>query len=136
MWGGVNSEVTDGTVIFKIYHKALMGYPIGAIYQSMVSTSPATMWGGKWTQIVDRFIYCADSSKVLGGEAEHTLTVDEMPSHNHEVRYMAGYTADTDWVGANGTAKAVTRSSDFTGGSQPHNNMPPYITAYAWYRIE
>ncbi|EAX91359.1 hypothetical protein TVAG_375050 [Trichomonas vaginalis G3] len=42
-------------------------YPIGSIYTSMNSTNPATVLGfGTWTQIVDRFLYCANSSKETG----------------------------------------------------------------------
>ncbi|EAX85118.1 hypothetical protein TVAG_285830 [Trichomonas vaginalis G3] len=39
-------------------------YPIGSIYTSMNSTRPEVVLGfGTWTQIVDRFLYCANSSK-------------------------------------------------------------------------
>ncbi|EAX69496.1 hypothetical protein TVAG_598380, partial [Trichomonas vaginalis G3] len=43
-------------------------YPIGSIYTSMNSTKPEVVLGlGTWTQIVDRFLYCANSSKETGG---------------------------------------------------------------------
>ncbi|KAI5537987.1 phage tail repeat-like family, partial [Trichomonas vaginalis G3] len=43
-------------------------YPIGSIYTSMNSTRPEVVLGfGTWTQIVDRFLYCANSSKETGG---------------------------------------------------------------------
>lgn len=61
-------------------------YPVGAIYWSTKSTSPASLFGGTWTQIKDRFLLCAGSTYSAGstgGEAAHTLTVAEMPSHNH-----------------------------------------------------
>ncbi|EAX75800.1 hypothetical protein TVAG_468480 [Trichomonas vaginalis G3] len=42
-------------------------YPIGSIYTSMNSTRPEVVLGlGTWTQIVDRFLYCANSSKETG----------------------------------------------------------------------
>ena len=31
-------------------------YPVGSIYMSYSSTSPASIFGGKWTQIKDRFL--------------------------------------------------------------------------------
>lgn len=42
-------------------------YPVGAIYLSWSSTSPASLFGGTWTQITDRFLYCHNSSGTNGG---------------------------------------------------------------------
>lgn len=63
-------------------------YPVGSIYMSVNSTSPASLFGGTWQQIKDRFLMCAGSTYKAGGtggEASHTLTVKEMPSHSHDV---------------------------------------------------
>ena len=63
-------------------------YPVGAIYLSTVATSPATLFGfGTWERIQDRFLLAAGSTYsagATGGEATHTLTVDEMPKHTHK----------------------------------------------------
>ena len=62
-------------------------YPIGSIYSSTEDTSPATLFGfGTWDQIKDRFLLAAGDTYAAGntgGAANHTLTVDEMPSHSH-----------------------------------------------------
>ena len=71
-------------------------YPVGAVYISFVSTSPATLFGGTWEQITNRFLYCANSAGQEKGSsththnntvsitnASHTLTVNEIPSHTH-----------------------------------------------------
>lgn len=61
-------------------------YPVGSIYMSVNSTSPATLFGGTWEQLGGRFLLGADSSYSAGstgGEKTHTLTTEEMPSHNH-----------------------------------------------------
>lgn len=61
-------------------------YPVGSIYMSVNSTSPSTLFGGTWEQLQDRFLLGASSSYTAGGtggEATHTLTKDEMPSHTH-----------------------------------------------------
>ncbi len=61
-------------------------YPIGSIYMSVNSTSPADLFGGTWEQISGRFLLSSGdgyTSGATGGEATHTLTTSEMPSHTH-----------------------------------------------------
>lgn len=62
-------------------------YPVGAVYLSTVSTSPATLFGfGTWERIQDTFLLAAGSTYAAGktgGEATHKLTTDEIPVHNH-----------------------------------------------------
>ena len=64
-------------------------YPVGSIYMSVNSTSPASLFGGTWEQLKDRFLIGAGNSyevNATGGEATHTLTIDEMPKHSHQNR--------------------------------------------------
>jgi phage structural protein len=114
-------------------------YPVGSIFLSMNETStPAQLIGGTWIQIKDRFLYATEGQTlVTGGENEHKLTVEEMPSHTHHISYPWG----SDWGGAyEFTAKSTNMYPDYvketnpSGGDKPHNNMPPYITCHAWYR--
>ena len=61
-------------------------YPVGAVYLSTSSTSPASLFGGTWEQIKDRFLLAAGGSYgagSTGGAATHKLTESEMPSHRH-----------------------------------------------------
>ena len=117
-------------------------YPVGSIYISTVSTSPATLFGGSWTQITNRFLYAVPSSsaaKELGGENSHTLTVNEIPAHQHSLLNAnpGGYTVSwtSHSAGAQG-GKGFPNNirTTFAGGGQAHNNMPQYFTCYAWYR--
>ena len=71
-------------------------YPVGSIYLSVNSTNPGTIFGGSWEQIKDRFLLACGSTYSngsTGGESTHKLTVDEMPSHNHQQRVQntSGY---------------------------------------------
>ena len=64
-------------------------HPVGSIYWSSNDTDPAILFGGTWVRIKDKFLWAMGDSDTLnstGGEKTHTLTIDEMPSHNHIFR--------------------------------------------------
>lgn len=60
-----------------------------------------------------------------GGESEHTLTLDEIPSHAHGVT-IAVPSATTIVVPDAPSAVPGAGSTALAGGGQSHNNMPPY----------
>ena len=63
-------------------------YPVGAVYISTSNVDPATLFGGSWTQIQDRFLLAAGSSHAAGstgGSENVTLTTSQIPSHTHSV---------------------------------------------------
>ena len=72
----------------SIYYKLMkLIYPVGSLYWSSKSTNPASLFGGTWVQIKDRFVLaCGDtytSSGATGGASSVTLSVSNMPSHTH-----------------------------------------------------
>lgn len=118
-------------------------FPVGYIYLSTVATNPKDLFGGTWERLKDRFLLAAGdtySAGATGGEATHTLTKDEMPSHNHYAAINGG----ADSYGRNRTtinsfannSKGYSDSSTIfnTGGGSAHNNMPPYLAVYMWKR--
>lgn len=135
---GVRVDMGLGTTAAAVATLGL--YPVGSIYMSVVETSPATLFGGTWERIKDAFLLSAGdtyAAGATGGEAEHTLTIDEMPSHSHELhmdkatsegRYNDGY------IGKGGYTTGNARYTNSTGGGLAHNNMPPYLAVYVWKR--
>jgi len=80
----------------------------------------------------DRFIVGAGSSYIVGatgGEAFHTLTINEMPSHTHTTTWYehGGEPGPPHPTGAQHT-HPFTSTSNPTGGDQPHENRPPYYS--------
>ena len=118
---------------------ALSFYPIGAIYLSVNNTNPADLFGGTWEQIKDTFLLAAGdtySAGSTGGEATHTLTVDEMPSHNHGFKTIEKKAASgTNYSRFASDGDAVGSVITETGGGQAHNNMPPYLAVFMWQRV-
>lgn len=138
----------------KIYDIA---YPVGSIYLSVNSTSPAELFGGTWEQIKDTFLLaCGDaySAGSTGGEAEHVLTVEEIAAHRHKANEWLlavnkGGNQKRVSLGAASVSYSETAlvpitfadeddgayQSTVAGGSKAHNNMPPYLSVYMWKRI-
>lgn len=125
----------------------LQVYPVGAIYMSLVATSPAELFGGTWERILQRFLFAAEDGAgyyggSIGGEATHTLTVDEMPSHHHNIGNVHLFKSNNAYAVANDTATASGRNNISgtsmaiaNGGGKAHNNMPPYLAVYTWKRV-
>jgi len=141
-------------------------YPIGSIYLSVNNVSPATLFGGTWEKIQNRFLLGDGSLYTLGatgGEASVTLSLTEIPSHNHSGTTESNGAHTHNVKGLNGTSsgsgaclesyprnapstRTVSNAAmsngahthDFTtensGGGQAHNNMPPYLVVSMWKR--
>lgn len=134
-------------------------YPIGAVYISINNTSPATLFGGTWTKINEKFLLSSSTdypSGSTGGEATHKLTQSELPYLEEPVRVagetelnftsqggtatgsadMLMHTAQWKTTAANPAVTATNRMYvQISGGNQAHNNMPPYMVVNMWYRV-
>ena len=115
-------------------------FPVGYIYQSYNSTSPANIYGGSWTPITGRFLYCNNGTSV-GGSNWHKLSGEEIPGHHHSMAIKVSVEEAAGWGLARGGGfgdrvivnQGAMRTSG-VGSSQAHNNMPAYQTCYAWRR--
>ena len=149
-----NKTLADLGLISQAMVEAMIlsSHPIGSILMSAVNTNPSTYLGGTWVAWgsgrvpvgVDTSQTEFDTVEETGGEKTHTLTVSEMPDHNHpfseDLEYL-GFTNDTRIVQGGDTYLDVLRSNGHfgtatwgAGGDQPHNNLQPYITCYMWKR--
>lgn len=135
--GGVAPQgwmICDGAAISRAAFSELFE-AIGTIYGSGNGSTTFNIpdFRGKVSVGVNQ----NDSDFEIGnydGEKSHTLNIEEMPAHNHSRTTAPQTWAERD-AGASkiispssGAAKTVTKYSNYTGGSQPHNNMPPYLT--------
>lgn len=135
-------------------------YPVGSIYISANSTSPAELFGGTWEQIKDRFLLAAGDTYEAGstgGEATHT--------HKYGFQYGAYFGSISmerdaqsgvlqggtgDPVGSAGVAELMsdvnnnvaqaTKTLQMThyksiADTSSASNMPPYLTVYMWKRV-
>ena len=112
-------------------------------------------------QIQGKFLLAMQNGRYTagetGGEETHTLTVDELPSHYHNAPLpnnnnqnekttgYGAYLTNVEWfdggsdlsVAGDFSIRFENMPQDvYTGGNQPHNNMPPYLVVYMWQRTE
>lgn len=142
---GAFTSVTDLTKqLFLLMHR------VGDIIFSTSDENPSTIYGGTWVawgkgQVpvgVDTSDSDFNTVEKTGGEKEHTLTVDEMPSHKHDI--YGGNTTTTNiltsfnnngWITLlGGMAYKNDGTMTTVGNDEPHNNLQPYITCYMWKR--
>lgn len=152
----IGDKITDGSASFIVRKMGGGGQLIKGIIMAFSGTfdsngypiDPDTNAGDTGWHICDgtngtpdlrgRFILGASDSHTVGstgGEENHTLTIDEMPSHTHVFERMPKFYNETNYNDdeqANMREEArrasnVERANTYsTGGDQPHNNMPPY----------
>lgn len=132
-------------------------YPIGAVYISTVSTSPASFIGGTWSSITEAVLRGVEPETSLGyiGEDSHILTIPEMPIHTHGFNTdvngttksywansvsNAGYSWTNIFTGLNNKTASKTipetnaSGTMLVGGDEPHTNIQRSYNCYIWYR--
>ena len=134
-------------------------YPVGSVYLSFNTTSPADIIGGTWVQIIGnassdqpRFLLLeniynqvGNTAGMEGGQARVQLTISQLPRHDHNVTVWGSGSGSypdsankTDGkcqaARRNGAVLGAGCNTTRTGSGEGHNNMPPYIMVYGWRR--
>lgn len=120
-------------------------YPVGSIYMSVNATNPSTFFGGTWERIakgrtlvgVDEKDSDFNKPGLLFGEKTHTLTIDEMPRHNHMLKWSNEGAAGSGYgtlLRPFSMTTLYSYESGDTGENKPHNNVQPSFTVYIFKR--
>ena len=132
-------------------------FPVGSVYITYTNQNPGNFLGGTWTQFGqgrtligqgtgnDGSTSMSFTAGSTGGEYNHTLATNEIPSHNHTLYFDNGQIAKLWQIStrfASGSQSAIVSygtSNNYpqianTGGGGSHNNIQPYITVYFWRR--
>ena len=130
LWAALTPKIDRGQLLDLVY-------PVGSIYIAYHHTSPAELFGGTWTRMQDCFLWaCAASESIgeTGGEKTHVLTVNEMPSHRHDVAYAGTSGNSYGFADSTSASSSGMKRTSYTGGGAAHNNMPPYVSVAVWRR--
>lgn len=143
----VDISLSNASILSQIY-------PVGSLYISNTSTSPASRWGGTWTSVTGRFPYF-NAATSTGGSNTHTHTLNNGYA---QLRYdftnapnlQMGLASNT-WSSTNGMmiewhstsisrklegnlTPSSTKSTALGGNTDSTSSMPAYRSFYAWYR--
>ena len=144
----------EQTPVSEILQAAM---PVGHIYISVSASNPSDLFGfGTWERLKDTFLLASGdtyAAGTTGGEAEHTLEQSEIPDYKIGFLPVPVMGTHGQWSNGGITSSRENRNNRYTvtatggtsdpqygwdistnGGSQPHNNMPPYTTVYVWKR--
>ena len=131
-------------------------YPVGSIIIRDDTEDMSNFLGFTWEKVfAGRVLVGLDTSQTefntignTGGEKNHILTIEEMPSHNHDMKdntyggYVNALGIKSDGGGGSRKLPSFAQTDthslyipDYTGGSKAHNNMPPYQVVAYWKRI-
>ncbi len=128
-------------------------WPVGSIYMSYSSTSPANLFGGQWTQISGRFLYPSTSAGSTGGSNTHNhplsdlgaacidtignsswLNVASNSSSRYELPTLNLYKWAYQIMARNPSSETAFHGTNLMGTTDNRETLPSYITVYCWRR--
>ena len=133
----IEDEMSSGEIILAT------AYPVGSIYMSVNATDPASLFGGSWVRLKDRFLLGAGDTYGAGTEGGSADAV--IVSHSHTITKLSagnggiasgGSTLQKGWGGeaASNIANETNYILSTAGEDGKGKNMPPYLAVYMWKR--
>lgn len=139
-------------------------YPVGSIYMSYTSISPASLFGGNWAAITGRFLYCNNGTSTGGANSRtynfnhnHAMTLNKNRStgkwtyilNQYGIGYHDGDAAVQEeailtctsasmsaliGTDCNGPNVSMGGNTPLPLGNKTIDTMPAYQTVYCWRR--
>lgn len=119
-------------MLAETYAKAkLDAHPVGSIYESTDSTSPASLFGGTWEAMEAGLVLVSQGTAksgtvftagATGGEEKHTLTTSEIPAHSHSASMGS----------AGGHSHGITISTSQSAGGNYHIRKTDSPSTETW----
>ena len=107
-------------------------YPIGTAYMSTTNTSPATLFGGTWSEVKNALLSTVGyggATTVGNYGGSNIMTVAQMPAHEHSIRRWNRSTAKYEYTCYVQTdAGSGSRWYVLTGGDGPYDTLMPFAT--------
>lgn len=123
-FGYADATKAVAKTLYAVWEKEVPDSHIGQIIMSTTLDTEEKvkeLYGGtSWTKITNRFLVGAGGSYSVnstGGEASHTLTANEMPSHNHTFTASSSGTGTT-YKGVMTTTKKTNVYPNYTKPNQ------------------
>ena len=143
---GVAVNTIDIDTLKTLVSQLACPYGIGDYLVTESTQHPSDRWLGTMWQKVSggTFLMAAGdgyNAGTTGGEAQHVLTVNEMPRHSHQIGIRnGGSTPIPQWTPIIGDYAQTNVTGGFlsipeAGGGQAHNNLPPYKAVHIYKRI-
>ena len=127
----------------------LDAYPVGSIYMSVNSTSPASFFGGTWEQLKDRFLLSAGDTYTAGdtgGNSSATVDTSGLSAEiivNINGQIIQNQVTSPSWTKNQRSTTNIGRVDESTSigsggakinGTATVQTMPPYLVVYMWKR--
>lgn len=135
-------------------------YPVGSLYISVNDVSPATLFGGTWEKIEDRFLLAAGGNYEAGSENANGVSSKatvNIPAHKHLTPLVKSGNYLGFWTGGDSTNLSLSNRIVVSGGTYTNSasastfytskdgacstevtvppTIPPYMAVYVWQRI-
>lgn len=129
---------------------AIQVFKVGSVYTTTTNEDPSITFGyGTWERFAKGKALVGFTDEVSNdipqwvkiagtnyGEYEHTLSVEELPPHNHDLNFTTGNISGNNRPATQNTSASMSNLQTLdAGGGKGHNNVQPSIVVYFWKRI-